>query len=45
MALLKYGKKKWQTNCGIAIAKIGKKNCDKLIVAIALPEYGKKKIL
>ena len=30
-----------EINCGNAIAEIGEKNCDKLIVAMALPKQGK----
>ena len=41
MVLQKQGKKKlWQTNCGNAIAEIGRK---KKIVAMALPKQGEKK--
>ena len=44
MALLKQEKKfLLQTNCGNGIAEIGKKNCDKLIVAMPLPKQGGKK--
>ena len=48
MVLQKQGKKKlWQTNCGNAIAEIGRKKkiCGKVIVAMALPKQGEKKIV
>ena len=37
-------KKNWQTNCGNAIAEIGKKNFV-TIVAMALPKMGKKNVV
>ena len=49
MPFTKYGKKNnlWQTNCGCGngIAKIGGKNCDKLIVAMALLKMGEKNVV
>ena len=45
MPLLKQGKKKlWQSNCGNAIAEIGKKNFVTIVV-MTLPKMGEKNVV
>ena len=46
LVIISSKKNLWQTNCGNAIAEIGRKtNCDKQIVAMALPKLREKKNL